>query len=426
MITKTINPLPFLSLEPKRFEDLIRSLVYDLKIWRQLEATGRLGNDSGFDIRGWEIVSLEEQEIEPEEVEDQEERTPSYTKDRLWLIQGKREKTITPKKMQGYLDDIFQENRGKLYGVIFVAACDFSKDTRDLFRARMIKEKVQEFSLWSGAELEDMLYQPKNDNLLFAFFGVSLQIRKKTIISKIKSKISIKAKAIKVFGSLERPSYQQLLIRNPEDDQYPYKDIIKDFDKNPRWIPAIFHRHYHSGIIVKFREYHAYIGTDRKHWDYTNKVNEVYLYQDPWVTWEERMKKSEPVQEFIKNIPEENRALLDVYGYIPYEKILAIDPDGDAICPIPQIFVLLEFDHSPFTNAYAELYVHTGREFNPREVLMTNPDDKDRIKFFPKKFPKPKKHPKEDLVKEVTVPDPIVSEEEKSFPDLKQQEEKEP
>ena len=31
-----------------------------------------------------------------------------------------------------------------------------------------------EFYLWGAGELEDMLYQPKNDHILFAFFGISL------------------------------------------------------------------------------------------------------------------------------------------------------------------------------------------------------------------------------------------------------------
>lgn len=34
LITRTMNPLPFQDLEPKRFEDLVRQLAYDFKPWR--------------------------------------------------------------------------------------------------------------------------------------------------------------------------------------------------------------------------------------------------------------------------------------------------------------------------------------------------------------------------------------------------------
>jgi hypothetical protein len=37
------GPLHFEDLEPHRFEDLVRRLIYDFRPWRQLEATGRSG-----------------------------------------------------------------------------------------------------------------------------------------------------------------------------------------------------------------------------------------------------------------------------------------------------------------------------------------------------------------------------------------------
>ncbi|NYG46218.1 hypothetical protein GGD67_003689 [Bradyrhizobium sp. IAR9] len=49
--TKTTGPLHFEDLEPHRFEDLVRRLLYDFRQWRELEATGRTGSDEGFDAR---------------------------------------------------------------------------------------------------------------------------------------------------------------------------------------------------------------------------------------------------------------------------------------------------------------------------------------------------------------------------------------
>ena len=68
--TRTIGPLHLEDLEPHRFEDLIRQLLYDFRPWRQLEATGRSGADQGFDARGWEIVPAEEEATLPSDEEE--------------------------------------------------------------------------------------------------------------------------------------------------------------------------------------------------------------------------------------------------------------------------------------------------------------------------------------------------------------------
>ena len=50
-ITRTFGPIHFEDLDPHRFEDLVRELIYDYKDWQSIEATGRGGSDEGFDIR---------------------------------------------------------------------------------------------------------------------------------------------------------------------------------------------------------------------------------------------------------------------------------------------------------------------------------------------------------------------------------------
>jgi hypothetical protein len=55
-ITRTYGPIHFEDLEPRRFEDLVRELIYDYKDWQSIEATGRTGSDEGIDIRAYERV----------------------------------------------------------------------------------------------------------------------------------------------------------------------------------------------------------------------------------------------------------------------------------------------------------------------------------------------------------------------------------
>ena len=50
-IARTFAPIHFEDLDPHRFEDLIRELIYDFRDWQSIEATGRSGSDAGFDIR---------------------------------------------------------------------------------------------------------------------------------------------------------------------------------------------------------------------------------------------------------------------------------------------------------------------------------------------------------------------------------------
>jgi hypothetical protein len=90
-----VNPLQFDALEPKRFEDLVRQILYDFRVWRMLEPTGRMGGDDGFDARGWEI-NPEELDLVDATMEDE---TPPPYRDRVWLVQCKREQTITPNRL---------------------------------------------------------------------------------------------------------------------------------------------------------------------------------------------------------------------------------------------------------------------------------------------------------------------------------------
>jgi hypothetical protein len=152
--TRTLNPLPFDSLEPKRFEDLIRQLAYDFRRWRMLEATGRAGSDDGYDARGFEIIDGALDEPQEADVDD-EAVTPEPPADNLWLIQCKRERAITSAKMKRHLSEIPEAEARGLYGVIFAAACDFSKRTRDVALLWGRDHGIAEIHLWGKAEVED-------------------------------------------------------------------------------------------------------------------------------------------------------------------------------------------------------------------------------------------------------------------------------
>src|SRR5215208_3260463 len=127
--TKTLNPLHFEDLEPHRFEDLVRQLIYDFKDWQSIEATGKGGSDDGFDVRAWERV----REMTNQEADDENDIGTHPMEGDLWMVQCKREKAVGPTKIAKILDDGV-DGQNPPYGYILVAPVGFSKKSYDIFR----------------------------------------------------------------------------------------------------------------------------------------------------------------------------------------------------------------------------------------------------------------------------------------------------
>src|SRR5665213_2077808 len=249
--TRTYNPLPFQDLEPKRFEDLVRQLAYDFRPWRRLEATGRSGADEGFDARGLEIVDAGGESKRSEIADEDEAEEAATVADRLWLIQCKRERTIGPTKAANYLREIVLAPEEPLHGLIFAAVCDFSKRTRDAIFGWCRVNGIAEVQVWGRGELEDMLFQPKNDNLLFAYFGISLTIRRRAQATQIRAELATKRKLTKTVGK----SSAQILIRDPMDTEYPK---VPEGQRPKKWRVYYPENVTHRGLEVSTSWFHAY------------------------------------------------------------------------------------------------------------------------------------------------------------------------
>lgn len=227
--TRTLNPLHFEDLEPHRFEDLVRQLAYDYRPWASIEATGRGGADDGIDIRAFEqgiVPSFEEA--------DEEDLPPLVASRRLWILQCKREKRIGPAQVRRYVEESVPGPEVP-YGFILAAACDFSKKAYDAFRAALIGTGVQEFHLWGKAELEDMLFQPKNDHLLFAYFGISLQTRKRSKQNELRSLLTWRKRILRALDSERGVIGQDVLLLDADCQDYPLMDEVPDFETAQPW-----------------------------------------------------------------------------------------------------------------------------------------------------------------------------------------------
>lgn len=376
--TKTIGPLHFEDLEPHRFEDLGRQLIYDLKNWHSLEATGRTGADEGFDARGWEFMGSDE-----DEEGDLEETTKPHPKTRLWQIQCKREANIGPEKMSNYMDEILKGKTEKIHGVIFIARTDFSKKTRDKFLEKLREYKVQEGILWGKGELEDQLFQPKNDHLLFAYFGISLVMKAKSNKSKIRSNLSAKRKCLKYLGPIESEFGENFLIRNADDKEYPYTGEYKDFKKNPQWKEVTFGGHYHNGIFIILRKRYAYVGDDGEKWDYIKGIKTGNTAEDDV---ESNQDLEHRAWRYWLSLEQKNRAWFEVRVCIKYEDIIEIDPEGDTINKMPHVYLQFKDGEIPYDESFGEMKL-SRMNYMP---TIYHPKERNRIKFFPKEIPEVK------------------------------------
>lgn len=367
MASRTINPLHFEDLEPRRFEDLVRQLAYDFRNWRRLEATGRVGADEGFDARGWEIVSNASLDLDDDDVAF-EGGDLVAERDRLWLIQCKRERQIGPTKLRRYLDDIPEEERRGLYGVLLAAPCDFSKKSRDEFRAWCSDHGIAEWHLWGRSEIEDRLFRPANDHLLFAYFGISLHIRKRSMRTEVRAKLATKRAALKHLKS-----YQNALLRDPSDDRYPDLDDgkLQERSKRGRWRLVRVEQIRHDGIHFVLRELSAYLAEDGRGWDYSelSSPDRPGWHNDPTLTSSDREEGAREENDARRRwiaLPADRRGHLRVIGILPFEAILAIDEDGDDVFEGPHIFTTqwLDGDH-PFSGVIVELRAGARQLWNP-------------------------------------------------------------
>jgi hypothetical protein len=377
--TRTIGPLHLEDLEPHRFEDLVRQLLYDFRDWQRLEATGRSGSDDGFDVRGVEGASAA---VTDDEDEDADRDGPPLPGGRAWLIQCKREKAIAAKKITTYMDALKTTLQEGVYGIVFAAACDFSKATRDAFFDKARELGLSEAHLWGKAEIEDMLFQPRNDHLLFAYTGISLLTRRRAMKTEVRLRLSAKRKAKRILQE-----WQNALIRDASDDRYPYldPDETKSRPERGRWRVFQFMGCFHDGLRFLVKRHFAWIGADGIAWDFAETVNDASpdRYSDPWCDrGDDRYAVRARISEFWDALPAGEKAWYSCEAVLPYENIIDIDEKGDDWFGEPHIYTI-EFVPrlGPFSfGVYPELRT------TPEDVASARnakPDPSTRVQKFP-------------------------------------------
>ena len=385
--TKTLNPLHFEDLEPHRFEDLVRRLLYSFREWSDLDPIGRSGSDEGFDIRAWEKAEA------ITNVDEGEEGT-RLSAGNLWQIQSKREKSITPAKMQAIITDGVDGDRPP-HGYILAAATNISKRAYDSFRYELRKKGVKEFYFWGKDHLEDQLALPENDEVLFTFFGISLSPRQRSRTAEIKFNLNNKNKILRILFHKDQSIEEEigrgksLLLRDIKDRHYPDKTQYPDFEERRRWEE---HEAVHvsaNGVFFRARERYAYLNEKTKEWDYTGAVDLLPRTHNLDEQNERRDQDfGRKVEHYWRHLARRFQAKLEVYAFVEFEDMLIIDEKGDPEYAAPHIFIDFHEKEGPFTRTGANLTQ------NHRQAIIRSNEleaEYKKISVFPKTFPEPKK-----------------------------------
>lgn len=364
--TKTINPLHFEDLEPHRFEDLVRRLLYTFRDWSNIEATGRGGADDGFDVRAWERAD------EVTNVSDEGEEGSRSMDGNLWQIQGKREKSITLKKLRQMIKEGVDAALPP-HGYILAAATNISKPAYDAFREELKKKGVREFYFWGKDYLEDQLALPQNDEILFTFFGLSLSPRRRSRVSEIKFALNNKNKIQRLLFGSERPqstisSPRRFLLRDIKDAHYPQDDAYPDFEQHRRWEE---HEAVHvtpKGIYFRAREWYAYLDEPARVWDFTRAVDTTPRTLNLDAANRARLEDAgKLVDRYWRHLPRRVQAKFKMFGFVRFDNMLIVDDKGDADNADPHIFIDFSEKHGPFEYISVSL-VHQGQIIHGNEL----------------------------------------------------------
>ncbi|SRR6266446_1556384 len=115
--------------------------------------------------------------------------------------------------------------------------------------------------------------EPRNDHLLFAYFGISLQTRRRSRLQRVQNDLALKRKLLRALKleKLGEIRFQEVLIRDLAFTAQLLETIqqspVNDYSLLPRWFSARIVGVYSRGLIVQRFVYDGWI-TDDGGWDF--------------------------------------------------------------------------------------------------------------------------------------------------------------
>jgi len=164
MTTRTYGSLHFTDLDPGRFEMLSMQIVYRMRRWERLDHVGAGGADDGVDIRAVELLENGKRNIHH--------------------FQCKRYEKINKSQIKKIVKDYTRDNLETADYYYLVCGCKVSKAAKDGFDEACAAAGIEHCALWSASYLEALLYSDYHD-ILFAFFGINLSMKRNNMVSSI-------------------------------------------------------------------------------------------------------------------------------------------------------------------------------------------------------------------------------------------------
>jgi hypothetical protein len=229
-----------------------------------------------------------------------------------------------------------------------------------------------------------MLYQPRNDGILFTFFGISLTSKRRSRSNEIRFTVSNKNKLYRMFGE-PTPRNCPVLLRDFKDSKYPFRQEYPDFKDRPRWREFRVSRYDALGVVFHLHEFYAYADKSNKEFDFYNAVSLIDRQSDTDEDIERLRTARTPVVDFWDHLPLNRQAIFCRDALVKYDAMLAIDEKGDVLHTYPHIFVDFDARRGPF--AWFFEYLKLGQGYAPYEPMLS---DWKRIEIFPKEFPETK------------------------------------
>ena len=247
------------------------------------------------------------------------------------------------------------------YGLIVAAACDVSAQTMAAFREETVTRGVVEGHLWTKARLEDLLFLPENDDLLFAYFGISLGIRRRSQLRRIREFITLKRKLLRAFGekSISGTLMQDVLIRDMANNDYPYEERVPGYSEMrcPPWHVGKVEYFHVRGLLVCRFGYDGWVKEDGS-WDILEESAQVPgtmgdAYRLEREEDAERLEENERRQRLghlHERVPEGESAHIRELWLVPFAHIVEVDPIGDAVYEGPHVYCRFDGSEGPYVD----------------------------------------------------------------------------
>ena len=331
--TRTINRLHFTDLDPLRFEDLCLNIVSRINPWKELSHFGRSGSDLGVDIFA---VHQTEDDI------------------KTWYIQCKRYSTIGKTDITELIDKIIK-NPSLPDKLLVIVACDVSRTVQQHLKEYATEQKINEIEIWTASILEAKLYKDYKD-LLFTYFGISIENKTKDNSSRIKYALRMKKrvnkelidhkflKENKDFHLLMYKPYRKFIshevyIRSVDDTTYPECIQTPERQISP-WFRTNFYDLYHNGVEF-----------------WLSAASGAPIVMDENGFWE-------PIDHFDdkkRNNPKYKFFYAMLIGRVPYHHIVDFITDGDEYTSEPHLFCKFIVDGMPYEEIYYKRQGNTDK-----------------------------------------------------------------